>query len=53
MLYAYSPRYVVLDSSLPEYRRGLLKKEFDALHLKVHDVASQGAFCFTLDALQS
>lgn len=53
MLYAYSPRYVVLDSSLPEYRRGLLKKEFDALHLKVHEVASQGAFCFTLDALQS
>lgn len=53
MMCAYSPRHVVLDSSLSAYRRGLLKKEFDTLHLKVHDVATQGAFCFTLDTLPS
>lgn len=49
LLQALAPRRVVLDSSLSEYRRTLLKNEFAALHFRVHDVAEQGAFCFTLD----
>ncbi len=53
LINAYSARYVVLDSSLPEYRRVLLQKEFAALHKTVHDVTTQGAFCFTLDRIPS
>jgi hypothetical protein len=47
MLDAYKPSMVVLDASIPSYRRSRMKSELISRNIEFHDVKEKGAFIRT------